>query len=104
MGMDEDDKRVAFGDEKKDEGIRKNNSFSGALTDVIGHSDEAYPHYHHVISRHRPSRSRKVIDKGESKLPTIPDTDKTEREEDQEQSEKKDAEKPVKIFSVGQGP
>merc|ERR1712088_853728 len=103
--MDEDDKRVAFGDEKKDEGIRKNNSFSGALTDVIGHSDEAYPHYHHVISRHRPSRSRKVIDKTESKLSTHHESENEkgghdnvayeESEQDNSEEEKPVSKKPL---------
>ena len=95
-------------------GIRKNQTFAGSLSDVIGHSDETYPHYHHVISRHRPSRTRKVIDRAESKLPTHHESEneKTDKGHDnvayeEDNSEKKDEEKPVSkrpLFSVGQGP
>ena len=96
-------------------GIRKNQTFAGSLSDVIGHSDETYPHYHHVISRHRPSRTRKVIDKTESKLSTHHESENEKgghdnvayEESEQDNSEKKDEEKPVSkkpLFSVGQGP
>jgi len=108
------DKHVAFGDDKND-GIRKNQTFAGSLSDVIGHSDETYPHYHHVISRHRPSRTRKVIDKTEAKLSTHHESENEKgghdnvayEESEQDKSEKKDEEKPVSkkpLFSVGQGP
>ena len=93
-------------------GIRKNQTFAGSLSDVIGHSDETYPHYHHVISRHRPSRTRKVIDKTESKLSTHHESENEKGGHDnvayeEDNSEKKDEEKPVSkkpLFSVGQGP
>ena len=97
-------------------GIRKNQTFAGSLSDVIGHSEETYPHYHHVLSRHRPSRTRKVIDKTESKLPTHHESENEKtgghdnvayEESEQDNSEKKDEEKPVAkkpLFTLGQGP
>jgi len=101
------DKHVAFGDEKKDDkGIRKTQTFAGSLSEVDRHSDHSeisYPHFHHVISRHRPSRSRKVTT--ESKLPTHLESDERKPDhDDKEQDEKKDVGKPVKIFNIGQGP
>ena len=104
-------------------GIRKNLTFSGSLSEVKGHNDEAYPHYHHVISRHRPHRTRKssenrkISDKA-GKMPTIPDRDDdefpylqevTSPSEDENADEKKkhlsddDEPKSKKLFTIGHG-
>eukprot|EP00093_Oithona_nana_P004605 04605.XXX_187083_184317_1 [CDS] Oithona nana genome sequencing. len=78
-------KHVAFSEEDEDQahvdsaGIRKAQTFSGSLSDAQRHKTESYPHYHHVMSRHRPkapSDGRKRSKKSESdKLPTITDED-----------------------------
>lgn len=84
--------------------IRKNQTFAGSLSDVIGHSDEAYPHVHHVMSRHRPHRPRKIIQEKAEKLPTLDEHEMRPiaRAETEEETEGEKSPQPKgKLFSVG---
>ena len=85
--------------------IRKNQTFAGSLSEVRGHSDEAYPHVHHVMSRHRPHRPRKVIQPERvEKMPTIQDDSQLHQDHhhQDEGHSTADENKPLaKMFSVG---
>jgi solute carrier family 4 anion exchanger 2 len=67
--------------------MRNNNSFAGSLDEISSHKEEAYPHNHHVMSRHRPRhhghherKFRKISDPAD-KLPTIEDEEHHEEVE-----------------------
>ena len=89
-------------------GIRKAQTFSGSLSDAQGHKFESSPHYHHVMSRHRPSginkEGRKRSKKSESdKLPTIHDEEQFETMDYPSMASGSEMEsKGKKMFSVGQ--
>ena len=75
------------------------------MSEVRGHSDEAYPHVHHVMSRHRPHRPRKVIQPERvEKMPTIQDDSQLHQDHhhQDEGHSTADENKPLaKMFSVG---
>ena len=84
------------------------------MEEITSHTDELYPHFHHVMSRHRPKipagapdhrikKHRKVTDEA-IKLPTIPDDQNVpvpaEHKEFEAAAESED-EPPKILFSVG---
>jgi len=108
----EDPKHVVFGGEDKDSSLRKNHTISGALEEIASHKDELYPHFHHVMSRHRPKtgsqdrkKHRKISET--ATLPTIPDEHHQEHPEPNKDAETEseledDTEPPKKsFFTVG---
>ena len=55
-------------------GVRRASTTCGSLEALTDHNEEAYPHFHHVLSRHRPAekeRPRKgkiIIGSGEGQM------------------------------------
>ena len=89
--------------------LRRNYTTSGSLENLSGHHDkESYPHYHSVLSRHRPfhhssipsilekekPRKGKIIRDSVSILPTIQD------EEARDESKIRDIDFPFLSFGT----
>ena len=66
-------------------GVRRASTTCGSLEALTDHNEEAYPHFHHVLSRHRPAekiqRKGKIIT-DDFVLPTIEDV---EHDQDEDQ-------------------
>lgn len=107
-------------------GLRKNNTISGALDMYTGHNEELYPHYHHVMSRHRPhhqhhhyhrfhgdpadrhkererSKKPKKIITDSIKLPEITEHH-AEHISEEDEEEEEESREPSKEKSVERGP
>ena len=75
-------------------GIRRASTTCGSLENLMtdGHNEEAYPHFHHVMSRHRPvekerPRKGKIIAEHDFILPTIEDVEDDHAKPDDEQED-----------------